>query len=184
MAKPIKLSSSSKISGSAVIMAVGWFFLTSVVLLHFLELQPLPDRKTDCNSLPEASLCGYASSKNSGLLSKRAQAIVAWRAASSTRDKERIHHSIKLTFSTVSSSLFTSRPQKQVISRILISWPVIGDLSCSVEEVTKLLQSIDVNKASGPDNISPRVLKECAMELALPPCLNNQTSFLSSPWPC
>ena len=45
---------------------------------------------------------------------------------------------------------------------------VIGDLSCIVEEVTKLLQSIDVNKASGPDNISPRVLKECAMELALP----------------
>ena len=45
---------------------------------------------------------------------------------------------------------------------------VIGDLSCSVEEVTKLLQSIDVNKASGPDNIPPRVLKECAMELALP----------------
>ncbi|RMX53633.1 hypothetical protein pdam_00000414, partial [Pocillopora damicornis] len=51
--------------------------------------------------------------KNSGLLSKRAQAIVAWRAASSTRDKEHIHHSIKLTFSTVSSSLFTSRSQKQ-----------------------------------------------------------------------
>ena len=43
-------------------MAVGWFFLTSVVLLHFLELQPLPDRKTDWNCLPEASLCGYASS--------------------------------------------------------------------------------------------------------------------------
>ena len=46
----------------AVIMAAGWFFLTSVVLLHFLELQPLPDRKTDLNCLPEASLCGYASS--------------------------------------------------------------------------------------------------------------------------
>ena len=43
-------------------MAVGWFFLTSVVLLHFLELQPLPDRKTDLNCLAEASLCGYASS--------------------------------------------------------------------------------------------------------------------------
>ena len=47
---------------SAVIMAIGWFFLTSVVLLHFLELQPLPDRKTDWNCLPEAPLCGYASS--------------------------------------------------------------------------------------------------------------------------
>ena len=44
---------------------------------------------------------------------------------------------------------------------------VIGDLSCSADEVAKLLQSIDVNKASGPDNIPPRILKECAMELAL-----------------
>lgn len=44
----------------------------------------------------------------------------------------------------------------------------IGDLSCSADEVAKLLQSIDVNKASGPDNIPPRILKECAMELALP----------------
>ena len=43
-------------------MAIGWFFLTSVVLLHFLELQPLPDQKTDWNCLPEALLCGYASS--------------------------------------------------------------------------------------------------------------------------
>ena len=43
-------------------MVVGWFFLTSVVLLHFLEVQPLPDRKTDWNCLSEASLCGYASS--------------------------------------------------------------------------------------------------------------------------
>ena len=43
-------------------MAIGWFFLTSLVLLHFLELQPLPDRKTDWNCLPKASLCGYASS--------------------------------------------------------------------------------------------------------------------------
>ena len=45
---------------------------------------------------------------------------------------------------------------------------VISDLSFSVEEVAKLLQSIDGNKASGPDNIPPRILKECAMELALP----------------
>ena len=34
--------------------------------------------------------------------------------------------------------------------------------------MAKLLQSIDVNKPSGPDSIPPRILKECAMELALP----------------
>ena len=46
---------------SAVIMTVGWLFLMSVVLLYFLEFQPLPERKIDWNCLPEASLCGYAS---------------------------------------------------------------------------------------------------------------------------
>ena len=55
---------------------------------------------------------------------------------------------------------------------------VISDLSCSVEEVAELLQSIDVNKASGPDNIPPRILKECAMELALP--LTNFFNFTLS----
>ena len=55
---------------------------------------------------------------------------------------------------------------------------VIGDLSCSADEVTKLLQSIDVNKASGPDNIPPRILKERAMELALP--LTNFFNFTLS----
>ena len=34
--------------------------------------------------------------------------------------------------------------------------------------VRKLLQQLDPSKASGPDNISCRVLKECAVELALP----------------
>ena len=118
--------------------------------------------------------------QNSGLLSKHAQVIVAWQAASSTREKEQIHHSIKLTFSTVSYSLFSSRTQKQVISRSpsQLTEHVIGRLSCSVEEVAKLLQSIDVNKASGSDNIPPRILKECAMELALP--LTNFFNFTLS----
>ena len=42
-------------------MAIGWFLLTSLVLLHSFELQSLPDRKTDGNCLPEGSSCGYAS---------------------------------------------------------------------------------------------------------------------------
>ena len=43
-------------------MAVGRHFLTSVVLLYFLEFQSLPERKIDLNCFPEALLCGYASS--------------------------------------------------------------------------------------------------------------------------
>ncbi|KAK2555811.1 hypothetical protein P5673_022424, partial [Acropora cervicornis] len=46
------------------------------------------------------------------------------------------------------------------------------------DEGAKLLHSIDVNKASGPDNIPPRILKECAMELALP--LTNFFNFTLS----
>ena len=44
--------------------------------------------------------------------------------------------------------------------------------------MAKLLQSIDVNKASGPHNIPPRILEECAMELALP--LTNYFNFTLS----
>ena len=33
-------------------------------------------------------------------------------------------------------------------------------------DVYKVLSSLDVNKAIGPDAISPRILKECAAELA------------------
>ena len=33
-------------------------------------------------------------------------------------------------------------------------------------DVYKVLSSLDVNKANGPDAISPRILKECAAELA------------------
>ena len=42
----------------------------------------------------------------------------------------------------------------------------VDDLSCSVADVYKVLSSLDVNKANGPDAISPRILKECAAELA------------------
>ena len=48
------------------------------------------------------------------------------------------------------------------------SWTdsTIGDLVCSVADVMEVLGAIDVNKASGPDAISPKILKECAAELS------------------
>ena len=33
----------------------------------------------------------------------------------------------------------------------------VDDLSCSVADVYKVLSSLDVNKAIGPDAISPRI---------------------------
>ena len=43
---------------------------------------------------------------------------------------------------------------------------VIEHLVCTENDVLNVLSSIDVKKASGPVNISPRILKECAKELA------------------
>ena len=43
---------------------------------------------------------------------------------------------------------------------------VMSDIHCSVNDVCKLLKSIDVNKAQGPDNLSPRILKKGAEQLA------------------
>ena len=43
---------------------------------------------------------------------------------------------------------------------------MVNDLTCSVADVYKVLSTIDVNKANGPDAISPRILKECPAELA------------------
>ena len=42
----------------------------------------------------------------------------------------------------------------------------INDLICTPSEVAKVLKSLNVNKACGPDGVSPRLLKECHMELA------------------
>ncbi|ELU04545.1 hypothetical protein CAPTEDRAFT_189813 [Capitella teleta] len=39
-------------------------------------------------------------------------------------------------------------------------------LQVSANDVHKILSSVDPNKAMGPDNISPRLLKTCAQDLA------------------
>jgi len=43
---------------------------------------------------------------------------------------------------------------------------LIHDLICTPSEVAKVLNSLDVNKACGPDGVSARLLNECYMELA------------------
>ena len=40
------------------------------------------------------------------------------------------------------------------------------DLLCTVEEVNKLLKSLDTTKATGPDGISSKMLKISADEIA------------------
>ena len=44
--------------------------------------------------------------------------------------------------------------------------PTVADICVSTEGVYKLLKDLPVNKAGGPDDITPRLLKESAKEIA------------------
>ncbi|XP_066921312.1 uncharacterized protein [Clytia hemisphaerica] len=44
--------------------------------------------------------------------------------------------------------------------------PPIGKITFTKNGITKLLKDLDPNKASGPDGISTRILKECADEIS------------------
>ena len=48
----------------------------------------------------------------------------------------------------------------------VLSVHLINDLICTPSEVAKVLKSLNVNKACRPDGVSPRLVKECHMELA------------------
>jgi len=45
---------------------------------------------------------------------------------------------------------------------------LLEDVQFSEDDVTQLLLQLNICKSPGPDNIHPRVLKECAKELTLP----------------
>ncbi len=53
----------------------------------------------------------------------------------------------------------------------LIYYPKIPDFVINVDEVYNLLNSLDMTKATGPDNISNIFLKKCALGLAKPLCI-------------
>ena len=44
--------------------------------------------------------------------------------------------------------------------------PTLYNMQFSSQEVINVISKLDANKALGPDDISPRVLKECSLELA------------------
>ena len=49
---------------------------------------------------------------------------------------------------------------------VINNLPVIADIQVTTEGVLKLLKGLNVNKACGPDDICPRMLKETAEEIA------------------
>ena len=45
---------------------------------------------------------------------------------------------------------------------------ILTELTVNEEMVNKILKKLNVNKSAGPDNISPRMLRECRESLARP----------------
>ena len=45
---------------------------------------------------------------------------------------------------------------------------VLSNITFTVSDIAELLTNLNCNKSPGPDNIHPRVLKECTEVLALP----------------
>ena len=68
------------------------------------------------------------------------------------------------------SSVFTQEDLDHIPAPSGNSFPSITNIEISAAGVAKLLQNIKPNKASGPDNIPCRLLKELASEIA--PCLS------------
>ena len=69
---------------------------------------------------------------------------------------------VMLMFNKFFHSVFSERSWEmdyELVTPFTVS--MVDDLTCSVADVYKVLSTIDVNKANGPDAISPRILKEC-----------------------
>jgi hypothetical protein len=64
--------------------------------------------------------------------------------------------------------------------------PELCNITLSVTEVLNVFKNLDCNKAIGPDNISPYLLKHCCKELCEPLCkmfnLSLKTGTLPSDW--
>ena len=94
-------------------------------------------------------------------------------------------------FNTYFSSVFTSPRSSTNLEAVTRSPPLrtelqLSDIVISVDEVTDCLKSLDTSKASGPDGIPSRLLKECAGQIAPSLCdiFNHslQSGRLPSEW--
>ena len=63
-------------------------------------------------------------------------------------------------------SVFTHEDLSDLSQRIDPAYSSIPDTPFSTDGILKLIKSLNLNKASGPDNISARVLMICAEEIA------------------
>ena len=66
------------------------------------------------------------------------------------------------------SSVFTEEPQDELPDIKVKDCPKENEIKITVEKVKKKLDELVINKSPGPDNLSPRILKELSSTLALP----------------
>ncbi|XP_045105136.1 uncharacterized protein LOC123500494 [Portunus trituberculatus] len=59
----------------------------------------------------------------------------------------------------------------------------LSTITITIEEVRQRLSQVDTNKALGPDNISPHILKHCASQLATPLTAIFQHCITTGVWP-
>ena len=73
-------------------------------------------------------------------------------------------------------SVYTRDNAGDIPLKGLNPYPDIEDISIDPSGVKKLLGRLNLNKASGPDDLSARVLKECSAEIAqVLACIFNQS---------
>ena len=81
------------------------------------------------------------------------------------------------------SSVFTSENMDNFPEFDYVCDQKLSDIQCSTTEVENHLKVLDIYKSPGPDNISPRVLRECALESAPSLCILLKKSFSTGQLP-
>lgn len=76
------------------------------------------------------------------------------------------------------SKVFTSE-QDTVPGYDYVTFEKLNKMTCSIEEVTNHLRTLNQNKSPGPDQISPHIVKQSAIELSISLCnLFNKSFYL------
>ena len=63
-------------------------------------------------------------------------------------------------------SAFSREPDTEIPSKGTSPFTPMGEITVDPKGVLKLLNNLNINKASGPDGLSARVLKECSSEIS------------------
>ena len=81
------------------------------------------------------------------------------------------------------SSVFTSEDCDNFPEFEYVTNSKLSDILCDTKGVEKMLKKLNIYKSPGPDNLPPRILKECASVLSSPLCYFFNKSFSTGKLP-